>query len=301
MSQRQLTDVLIVCTRNRPTDLKRCLASVAASTHLPNRVVVVDSSDDDASRDVCHTSPLSVHHVRSAPGLTHQRNIGMRACSEDIVHFVDDDVEVAPDYLEKLCQAFMLDPSVVGAGGMVRGGEAGAPSWRARLGLMNSSRGGVVLKSGFNVGLFDYNRVTVASWLPGCSMSFRREAVTGLSFDERRRGYSTGEDVDFGLRAASRGVLLYVPGAQLVHHQSPVNRAKLPILVRSAVHSRWQLARDGLGDVTIGWVVYGTLSQVLHFAVKGVVRRDATYLRCAQQGTLGLVDVAFRGGAHVNV
>ena len=47
-----LTDVLVLCTRNRPTELRTCLDTVRVQTRVPNRVLVVDSSDDDATERV---------------------------------------------------------------------------------------------------------------------------------------------------------------------------------------------------------------------------------------------------------
>lgn len=293
-------DSLIICTRNRVADLEKCLRSVTTSSSVPAEILVVDSSDDDETELLIGRLSYPIEYVRSAPGLTVQRNIGLRMASGDVVHFLDDDVEIGADYFHHVLRAFNADPSVVGVGGMVLGASPGIPSLGSRLGLRNSLKKGRVLRSGFNVGCFDLSLLATVEWLPGCSMSYRTSALDGQMFDERRRGYSTGEDVDFSMRVGKKGVLLHVPAARLVHHQSPKNRAKLPAIVASAVHSRWQLAEDGLGSVRFGWVIYGTLSQSAAYMIKAIVRRDLVYLQCAVACIRELIQV-IRHGASVYV
>src|SRR4051812_28838576 len=112
-----LTDVLVLCTRNRPTEVRTCLATVRAQTRVPNRVLVVDSSDDDVTAvlvaELANSWPEGavLEHQRSEPGLTRQRAFGIDATSEAIVHFVDDDTVLEPGYFEGILAAFTNDDS----------------------------------------------------------------------------------------------------------------------------------------------------------------------------------------------
>ncbi len=95
---------LIVCTRNRPAELTRVLHSIAEQTTLPARVLVVDSSDANASaavveqRSAVWPAGSQLELRRSDPGLPHQRNVGIDATTRPIVCFLDDDVVLEPDY-----------------------------------------------------------------------------------------------------------------------------------------------------------------------------------------------------------
>ena len=144
-------------------------------------------------------------------------------------------------------------------------------------------------------------------------MSFRMSAIRGLKFDERRKGYALGEDVDFGLKALERGPLLYTPTARLIHHLSPTNRAELPELIRSSVHSRWMLAVDFPNRVSRGLVVYSSIAEGLMIGVKVIgatllrrnptasVKRDrALRRRLAFAFFAGVVDV-LREGSNVDL
>lgn len=97
-----------VPTAGRPEAVKRVLASVAQQELLPAAVLVVDSSNDDATETVC--SEVSSHfpsgilrHERSLPGLTRQRRHGVSLLRADegirYVCMLDDDVTIAPDFL----------------------------------------------------------------------------------------------------------------------------------------------------------------------------------------------------------
>jgi GT2 family glycosyltransferase len=267
--------------------------------------IIVDSSDGDSAEAVVRavqrkeSLPELIYH-RSEKGLTKQRNVGLELVSEkvQIVHFVDDDVEMEPGYLDALMQVFLSQPNIVGAGGMVLGGQRKKPPLSAVWGGRESNRPGVVLSSGFNIGAHETARTIRVDWLPGCSMSFRLSAIGDISFDERREGYAIGEDVDFGLKAASLGVLLHVPEARLVHHQSPTNRHDKPEIIRMAVAHRWALARDELGSVRRSMVVYGTLTESVHYLVVLLRKRDPYWWRCSTSALRGLHDIYKARGAR---
>src|SRR4051794_13293035 len=98
-------DAVVLCTRNRPHEVATSLMTLAAQTEPAAQVVVVDSSDDDATRRVVDEMRATwpdgsrLDHVPSRPALTHQRVVGLARSRGAIVHFVDDDVELASEYL----------------------------------------------------------------------------------------------------------------------------------------------------------------------------------------------------------
>lgn len=272
-------------------------------TRMPSALLVVDSSDDDATAEICaeytKNSKLSfLEYIRTQPGLTLQRNVALAQVQKrfDVVHFIDDDVELEDKYLEELMEAFRVDGSLVGAGGLIMGGNRKKPRLLARIGGRDSAHPGKVLSTGFNIGAHETPFDVDVEWLPGCSMSFRLSKIDGLRFDERRVGYAIGEDADFGLRARERGLLRHVHTARLYHHQSPVNRHKRPLLVRMAVAHRWSLAEDNLGRVRKSMVIYGTLSESLNYLLRFLLSRshDRIWWDCFIAGGAGLLDVTRR-------
>ena len=89
-----------ICTRARPQELARTLASLARSTHPVARVVVSDDGPDDATRAACEAAPLAVTYVEGPRrGLGANRNHAMSLAREDFVLFLDDDCLLGEDFL----------------------------------------------------------------------------------------------------------------------------------------------------------------------------------------------------------
>lgn len=85
---------VVVATRNRPTQLARCLTALQSALAAQDEIVVVDSaSTDTATADVATASGVRLLRAQR-PGTSLARNIGWRAATHALVAFTDDDVEV---------------------------------------------------------------------------------------------------------------------------------------------------------------------------------------------------------------
>ena len=81
---------VIICTRNRPDDIITCLHSLVVQTSSPDELIIVDSSDTPISRDpffnqVINEFKARYIYVQSEPGLTLQRNKGIKLATGDII------------------------------------------------------------------------------------------------------------------------------------------------------------------------------------------------------------------------
>lgn len=103
---------VIICTMDRPDDLGRALQSLQSQTLLPDEVIIVDASRNDRSEapipEAFQSLPIRYFHTRT-PGLTRQRNIGIRESTGDVLLFLDDDVILEPEYIEHVAAAFARD------------------------------------------------------------------------------------------------------------------------------------------------------------------------------------------------
>ncbi len=109
---------VIICTRDRPADLDRCLASFSDQSLRPNEIIVVDNaSRDDATQ--CIVKKHNASYVREEnPGLCYARNRGLAAAKSEIVAFTDDDTRLHRDWLRNLTSAFD-DDSIWAATGLI--------------------------------------------------------------------------------------------------------------------------------------------------------------------------------------
>jgi len=116
---------LIICTYKRAIPLLNLLESVAVQTVYPDEIIVVDGSEDDATKKTLSTivfDKLSYFQVDAKDrGLTRQRNFGLTKVSKDveIVCFLDDDTVLKPDYFEQILKTYTFYPEALGVGGYI--------------------------------------------------------------------------------------------------------------------------------------------------------------------------------------
>lgn len=114
-SQHPVLSVLI-CTRERPDDLERCLTALARQTVQPLDIVVVDNAPrTDATRRVAEAAGVR-YVVEPRPGLNCARNAGLRAARAELIAYTDDDAVPAPDWAAVLLEV-LSEPDVAGMAG----------------------------------------------------------------------------------------------------------------------------------------------------------------------------------------
>ena len=107
---------LVVATVGRLGELARLLASVEAQGGW-RLVIVVDQNDDNRLAKVLDGRGLELLHLRSGPGLSHARNVGLDHVSSDIVAFPDDDCSYPPGLLQRVAERLTADPDLDGLTG----------------------------------------------------------------------------------------------------------------------------------------------------------------------------------------
>lgn len=130
---RPITDArdvtVAVCTRDRPDDLRRCLAAIGALTSAVAEVLVVDNASADSStRDVAGEFPFVRYVWEPRQGLDFARNRALLEASTPYVAFTDDDVIVHPRWVDGLLRAFQEEPSAVVVTGLVVPAELATPA-----------------------------------------------------------------------------------------------------------------------------------------------------------------------------
>jgi GT2 family glycosyltransferase len=296
-----VSDVLVLCTRNRPAEVRTCLDTVRVQTRVPSRVLVVDSSDDDGTaRIVAELEPVwpagsTIQHLRAEPGLTRQRSAGIDASGEEIVHFVDDDTVLDRDYIGAIVDTFTSDTNGVigGVGGFV----TDQPAHRfgrvdVLLGLDGAAEG-VVLPSGRNVRVYAEPLEPIdVDWLPGCAMSYRRPvfATERPNLDVGRD--RNGEDVELSYRVRQHWRLVITPRARIEHHESPRGRRSRDELVRVELVSRYERVREGTGHLSRRAFWVSAVGQMVWYGLKGLVTFSGERLAIARETAAGIIAIS---------
>jgi len=103
---------VVICTRNRPELLNRCLAEVTRLEYPNFEVLVVDNAPSDQRTLKVARRWSTRYCVEPEPGLSRARNRGVSECRSEIVAFIDDDEIPDPFWLWGLAGEFE-DPLVM--------------------------------------------------------------------------------------------------------------------------------------------------------------------------------------------
>ncbi len=83
---------LIVPTINRVAELDALLASLGRQSHRDFEIIVIDQNPDDRLMSLLRKHQrLTIRHLRSEPGVSRARNIGLQAAKGEIIAIPDDD------------------------------------------------------------------------------------------------------------------------------------------------------------------------------------------------------------------
>jgi GT2 family glycosyltransferase len=228
---------VIIPTLNRPHDLAIAVQTLLEQTKLPEELIIIDQSPGDESER--QVRALFAEHAKQAnqvclrytrdieiTSLAMARNVALDQNSCDIVLFLDDDVELEPEFVEELMRGYSEDPGITGISGIITnykpGGYAGRIwQWLFIHGPFRDQRQSFYHRADE---LRNAGRLAVTRFGGGL-MSFRADRIGGLRFDSNLRGASEGEDVDFCLHLPANARLEMDPRARLLHKASVVARA----------------------------------------------------------------------------
>lgn len=199
--------------------LPRCLHSVFDQrTDVPREIIVSDDASDDGSVEMLRGSFPQVSVVQSDcnRGVAAARNLGAKTAKGEFIAFLDNDVELHPDWTEAMLGCFNEEGPTVGI-------CASHLLYVEPPGLINST-GGVVNLLGH---AWDRDRMKENGSLRrrrgevlfacGAAMMVRRSVLEELGwFDEKLR--CAYDDVDLGWRAILNGYrVIYEPCAEVRH------------------------------------------------------------------------------------
>lgn len=202
---------LVLGTLGRTMEVARFLASLDAQSHREFELIVVDQNPDN--RLVPLLAPygerFALIHLRSEPGLSRARNVGLRQISGEVIAFPDDDCWYPPGLLRHV-----HDP-------LLNHGE-----WDGMTGRSVDGQGA---ESAFSYGreAAPLDRFNV--WVQAISYTIflRRAAVEEIGpFDETLGVgagtiFGSGEETDYLLRGLQLGQRIVYAPELTVRHPNP--------------------------------------------------------------------------------
>jgi glycosyltransferase involved in cell wall biosynthesis len=208
----------VVPAWNRPEDIRRCLAGLAAQT-LPAEafeIIVVDNGSTDETPEVARSVPGVTVLIESRPGSYAARNTGLAAARGRYVAFTDSDCTPDPRWLEAALTAAEAGPPGLVAGRVAF--EAPGPQGMSASEAFERAFG------------FDQEKnvrngvAATANWL------VERELVAGLG--GFRADLKSGGDFELARRIGATGHPIRYAADAVVYHPARVTFAELSAKAR---------------------------------------------------------------------
>lgn len=214
-----MTISIIIPTYKRVEALHKCLEGIRRQTRVPDEIIIIVRSTDHQTLQ--HLSLVNMANTKivliEKTGVIAALNQGIQQSDGSIVVLTDDDTVPHADWLEQLERHYMLKPDIGGVGGrdIVHSRGVPIPAGKSQVGIIKPY-GRII--GNHHIGLGGAREVDI---LKGANMSFRREAIQGLKFDEKLKG--TGAQVhnelEFSLAVKSKGwKLIYDPKVRVDHY-----------------------------------------------------------------------------------
>jgi GT2 family glycosyltransferase len=108
----RLTVTVVVPALNAEKELPYCLDALLGSTRPPDEIIVVDDGSRDGTADVARAHNVQLMQLDQPHGPASARNHGARLAKGDIVLFVDADVVLHPDSVERVIDHFDREPAI---------------------------------------------------------------------------------------------------------------------------------------------------------------------------------------------
>jgi glycosyltransferase involved in cell wall biosynthesis len=276
---------LVICTYMRPLSLLRLLKSIEKQVKRPDEVIVVDGSNDLATKVALETNKFNFYIQyflvdNKNRGLTKQRNYGVNKIGTqmDCVSFLDDDLVLDPNYFYDIEKTFQDNKDAIGAGGIdleenryfkmepntsyskfnfyeLDGWVVKEPlryKIRKIFGLMTNLQPDIIPDYSHGRSGFPPNgKIYEVEHLIGMNMTFKIELLKRISFSSYFEGYGLYEDFDFCVRALPFGKLYVNTNAQVWHYHEPSGRPNQYQYGKMVIRNGWYVWKQRFPNNTL--------------------------------------------------
>jgi glycosyltransferase involved in cell wall biosynthesis len=189
---------IIICTYNRSRLLKKCLDSLLPQILEGIEIIIIDNLSSDDTNQVVSEYTSKYINIRyffePITGLSHARNRCIKEAKADWILYLDDDVIVFDDFIERALYLTTLDQFDCIGGNYIGYVEKNRPKWLPKD--FESYKGNIT-----DLSECDYN-------IPiGCNVLYKKQALISVGkFDPsfgmkgHQTGYSDETELQFRLK-----------------------------------------------------------------------------------------------------
>lgn len=218
----------VVPTKDRPSQVEKLLESLSRQTQACGRIVVVDGGKSIEHIFSGFRGRLELDYIPCpVPGQIRQRNMGIKALGTKyrLVGFLDDDLVLEPDALEKMVKFWnQIEVDTAGVSFNITNTPPFRHSFLLGLFFMSAVKPGRVLKSGYNVSIGNIPVSARSQWLGGGYTVWRSSILELFTQDTLNTRWAIGEDLRFSYPIGSK-YPLYVCADAKVRHEHVFDQA----------------------------------------------------------------------------
>lgn len=200
-----MTLSIVVPAYNAEEFLPRCLDAINASTRAPDEIIVVDDRSTDRTVEIARERGARVLTMETNSGPGAARNYAAREAKGEILLFVDSDVVVRPDTIERVVRDFDATPPIAA----VFGSYDDNPAETSFISQYKNLQHHFVHQQG---------NTEAATFWAGCG-AIRRDVFLEVDgFDLERYPIPSIEDIELGYRVKARGHRILLDKQLQVQH-----------------------------------------------------------------------------------
>ena len=219
---------VIIPVYNGKNTLERCLKSIFNSDYPTFECIVVDDFSTDNSVEIAKTFNVKVVLLNSQKGAAHARNRGAEVAKGEILVFVDADVTIYPDSLNKVANDFKEHPEISALFGSYDD-HPGCPNFFSQY------------KNLFHHFIHQTSRKDASTFWSGFGAIKKEVFFSANGFDQNKYSNPCIEDIEMGSRLIKMGHQI------LLHKQLQVKHLKC--------YSFSNLLKSDIFDRAIPWTV----------------------------------------------
>ena len=233
---------LIIPTKDRPEELRKCLQFVYVQKIKPEKYIIVDDGQlnpDEIRAWMGSEGERLIYHRKETPGLIQSLNVALELCPTEWMLILDDDVNIVENFMEAMADAlysYKEPDKVAGIAGYGVPPEDWTCNWRLyvrlfleRVFLLNGWKEGFFLPSSYCT---DYywgyrpNHPYPTEFIAGGLGFWRTDILKRYRFNTWYEGYAYGNDKEASYRISREHILLCQPAAVGIHRKSQHSRTQ---------------------------------------------------------------------------
>ncbi len=216
---------IIIATRNRPASLALLVRTLAPQLHSADHELIIAENGTPAPVELDGELPPLIRLHDPRPGKCRIQNRAIAQSHGEVLIFLDDDLTVAPNYLDAVADFFGVRPQFAAMAGRILPAED--PIKKAGAMAMY-----------LDLPIFDRGReIREVRGVLGANMAFRADALRRVGpFDERLGPGAAGheEETEMCSRLRRAGYHIGYAPAALAYHEVDPARADRERFIRTA-------------------------------------------------------------------